>query len=251
MEADMEKMEKTSLLGSIFDVAKVVALAIVIALFIRVFAFQPFNIPSGSMKSTLLVGDYLFISKFSYGYSRYSFPFNIKLFEGRILGRGPERGDVAVFHYKNVDYIKRVIGLPGDHVQMRGGRLFLNDKPLARKRIKPFVTSDFYGHQREVERYLETMPNGKTYQTLDLVKNGAGDDTRVFTVPAGHYFMMGDNRDNSSDSRFKSPIGFVPFENLIGKAQFLYFSHADMSRSTGIFDKLGLVRWDRLISWVR
>lgn len=251
MDAKMEKMEKTSLLGSIFDVAKVVALAITIALFIRVFAFQPFNIPSGSMKSTLLVGDYLFISKFSYGYSRYSFPFDVKMFEGRLWESQPERGDVAVFHYDNVDYIKRVIGLPGDRVQMQNGHLFLNGKPLVRKAVKSFVTNDFYGHQREVKRYEETMPGGRTYQTLDLVENGAGDNTKVYTVPDGHYFMMGDNRDNSSDSRFKSPIGFVPAENLIGKAQFLYFSHQDMSRSTSYFDKIGLVRWERLFSRVR
>jgi signal peptidase I len=251
MEAQMEKVEKMSVLGSLFDVAKVVALAVIIALFIRVFAFQPFNIPSGSMKSTLLVGDYLFISKFSYGYSRYSFPFDLKLFEGRIFGRDPERGDVAVFHYDNVDYIKRVIGLPGDRVQMRDGRLFLNGKPLVRKQVKSFVTKGFYGHKREVKRYRETMPNGKTYETLDLIENGAGDNTKVYTVPAGHYFMMGDNRDNSSDSRFKSPIGFVPAENLIGKAQFLYFSHEDMSRSTGFFDRFGYVRWKRLFTRVR
>ncbi|MCF6198900.1 MAG: signal peptidase I [Hyphomicrobiaceae bacterium] len=244
----MEKLEKTSLLDSFFDVAKVVALAIMIALFIRVFAFQPFNIPSGSMKSTLLVGDYLFISKFSYGYSRYSFPFDMKLFRGRLFGSAPARGDVAVFHYKKIDYIKRVIGLPGDRVQMKEGRLYLNGKPLARKLAKPFITEDYYGHQRSVKRYMETMPNGKTYQTLDLVEKGSGDNTGMFTVPAGHYFMMGDNRDNSSDSRFNAPIGFVPAENLIGKAQFLYFSSKDMSRSKSLPDKFGMVRWRRLFT---
>ncbi len=251
MVAKMEKMEKTSLLGGFFDVAKVVVLAILIALLIRVFAFQPFNIPSGSMKPTLLVGDYLFISKFSYGYSRYSFPFDVKLFEGRLFGSQPERGDVAVFHYKNIDYIKRVVGLPGDRIQMKGGRLWLNGKPLARKLVEPFNTTGFYGHKRQVRRYLETMPNGKTYQTLDMIENGAGDQTQLFVVPKGHYFMMGDNRDNSSDSRFNSPVGFVPAENLIGKAQFLYFSHKDMTRSTGFFDRFGLVRWERLFTWVR
>lgn len=248
MDAEMENLEKTSLLDSFFDVAKVVALAVMIALFIRVFAFQPFNIPSGSMKSTLLVGDYLFISKFNYGYSRYSFPFDMKLFKGRLFGAAPARGDVAVFNYQNVDYIKRVIGLPGDHVQMKEGRLYLNDKPLARKLAKPFITEDYYGHQRSVKRYMETMPNGKTYQTLDLVEKGSGDNTRMYTVPAGHYFMMGDNRDNSSDSRFNAPIGFVPAENLIGKAQFLYFSSKDMSRAKSWLDKLALVRWRRLFT---
>ncbi len=248
MDVEMEKLEKTSLLVSFFDVAKVVALAIIIALAIRVFAFQPFNIPSGSMKSTLLVGDYLFISKFSYGYSRYSFPFDVRLFEGRLFGSAPERGDVAVFNYKNVDYIKRVIGLPGDHIQMKAGQLYLNNKPLARKLATPFVTEDFYGHQRSVKRYSETMPNGKTYQTLDLVENGSGDNTHMFTVPEGHYFMMGDNRDNSSDSRFNAPIGFVPAENLIGKAQFLYFSSKDMSKSKGLLEKFGMIRWRRVFT---
>ena len=251
MGAEMETMEKTSLLGSIFDVAKIVALAITIALFIRVFAFQPFNIPSGSMKPTLLVGDYLFISKFSYGYSRYSFPFDVNLFEGRVFGSSPERGDVAVFHYNKIDYIKRVVGLPGDRVQMRHGRLYLNEKPLVRKAAAPFEITSFYGQHRSVKRYIETMPNGTSYQTLDINENGSGDNTRVYTVPPGHYFMMGDNRDNSSDSRFSSPIGFVPAQNLIGKAQFLYFSHEDMSRATSYFDRLSLVRWQRLFTWIR
>lgn len=251
MDAETNNARETSLLGNIFDIARVIALAILIALFIRILAFQPFNIPSGSMKPTLLVGDYLFISKFTYGYSRYSLPFDFKLFEGRIFGRDPQRGDVAVFNYRNVDYIKRVVGLPGDRLQMRDGRLFLNGKPLKRRLIEPFVTSDYYGHKRKVTRYLETMPGGPSYQVLDMVRNGAGDNTAVFVVPKGHYFMMGDNRDNSSDSRFKSPIGFVPAENLIGKAQFLYFSHKDMAGAKGLLDRLSLVRWGRLFSWIR
>ncbi len=251
MGGKVENMEKTSVAGSIFDIARVVALAIVIALFIRIFAFQPFNIPSGSMKPTLLVGDYLFISKFSYGYSRYSFPFDARLFGGRLFGRQPERGDVVVFHYKGVDYIKRLIGLPGDRIQMKHGQLFLNGKAVPRRAAPSFSTSDYYGHRREVKRYRETLPNGKTYQTLDLVENGTGDDTRVFHVPVGHYFMMGDNRDNSSDSRFRSPIGFVPAENLIGKAQFLYFSHEDMKRAGSYFDWFRLVRWHRLFTRIR
>ncbi len=250
MDVEMEKMEKVSLLGTLVDVAKIVALAISIALFIRVFAFQPFNIPSGSMKPTLLVGDYLFVSKFSYGYSRYSFPFNAKLFEGRLFGRAPERGDIAVFHYQDVDYIKRVIGLPGDLVQMRHGQLYLNGKPVKHKLAKPFTTM-VHGFERHVKRYWETLPNGKTYQTLDSIDEGSGDNTRVYKVPAGHYFMMGDNRDNSSDSRFSAPIGFVPAKNLIGKAQFLYFSHKDTSRAQSFWDRLGLVRWGRLFSWIR
>lgn len=251
MDAEMKKMDKTSLFTLLFDVVKVILMAIVIALFIRIFAFQPFNIPSGSMKPTLLVGDYLFISKFSYGYSRFSFPFDVKLFEGRLFGRSPERGDVVVFNINHVDYIKRLIGLPGDHVQVREGQLFLNGKPVPRKSASPFETDDFYGNHRKVKRDLETLPNGKTYQTLDLIEQGAGDNTRVYTVPAGHYFLMGDNRDNSSDSRFNAPIGFVPAENLIGKAQFLYFSHRDMSGAKNLFDRFSLVRWGRLFHAIR
>ena len=144
-----------------------------------------------------------------------------------------------------------MIGLPGDRVQMRNGQLYLNEKPIARKVGDDFEITNFFGQQRSVKRYIETMPNGRTYQTLDITENGSGDNTRVYTVPAGHYFMMGDNRDNSSDSRFSSPIGFVPAQNLIGKAQFLYFSHADMTRAASYYDRLGLVRWNRLFTWIR
>jgi signal peptidase I len=236
-----------SLLTGFFELARVVALAIVVAMFIRIFLFQPFNIPSGSMKPTLLVGDYLFISKFSYGYSRFSFPFAPRLFSGRLLFSPPHRGDVVVFHYKDTDYIKRLIGLPGDRVQVKRGLLFVNGEVVARRKIEPFPDDGHFGHRRKIRRFRETLPGGPSYETLDLL-DGPGDNTRLYVVPDGHYFMMGDNRDNSSDSRFFSPIGFVPEENLIGKALFLYYSHASGGRGGGWASMFRNVRWGRVFS---
>lgn len=215
--------------GGIWETVKVVFQALVLALILRTFIVQPFSIPSGSMMETLLIGDYLFVSKYSYGYSRYSFPFGIVPFEGRILGQLPERGDIAVFRLPSdtsTDYIKRVIGLPGDRIQMIDSALYINGEAVKRERVDDFVDSDRFGARQSVPRYRETLPNGKTYLTLDLVSTSRADNTDVYTVPAGHYFMMGDNRDNSQDSRF-SNVGFVPFENFVGRAEFLFFSVSD------------------------
>jgi signal peptidase I len=173
------------------------------------------------MMPTLLVGDYLFVSKWSYGYSRYSMPLSPDLFDGRILGSDPERGDVVVFRKpreEDTDYIKRLVGLPGDRLQMREGILFINGQAVPREAVEDFVAED----GTRVPQYRETLPNGVSYMTLDLSPNSAGDNTREFVVPDGHYFMMGDNRDNSLDSRFD--VGYVPFENLVGKAQMIFFS---------------------------
>lgn len=240
-----------SLLGDLYDLVQVVALAIAAAFLIRIVLFQPFNIPTGSMIPSLLIGDYLFISKYSYGYSRYSLPFRLPLFEGRLFGAEPERGDVVVFHFAGVDYIKRLVGLPGDRVQMRGGRLYINEAEVARRPLAPLLTRDLYGYDREIPRYEEVLPNGRRYETLDLIENGAGDTTKAYLVPTGHYFMLGDNRDNSSDSRFSAPIGFVPAENLIGKAQFLYFSKAAPPEDRNAPRKDGFIRWERLLKAVR
>ena len=215
--------------GGIGETISVVVQALLIALVFRTFLFQPFSIPTGSMTPTLLIGDYLLVSKFSYGYSQYSFPFSPPLFDGRVLAMGePERGDIAVFRLPrdpSLDYIKRVIGLPGDRVQMRDGRLFLNGEPVERERGGAYLAENTFGDPVEIPVYLETLPNGVSYQTLDADPNGPGDNTREFVVPEGHYFMMGDNRDNSADSRFN--VGMVPLENFVGKAQIIFFSIGD------------------------
>lgn len=213
--------------------------------------FQPFSIPSGSMRPTLLEGDYLFVSKYAYGYSRYSLPFGLDLFSGRIWSAEPKRGDVVVFKLPSdpsVDYIKRVIGLPGDRVQMRGGVLYINDQAVKRERVGTIDNPDVTEVNRPVEVYRETLPDGVTYDTLDLAPNSIGDDTRVFEVPAGHYFMMGDNRDNSLDSRFG--VGYVPFENLVGRANIIFFSIADKASPLEIWKWPTDVRFGRLFSSV-
>ncbi len=239
--------------GGYRDTIKVVAHALILALIVRTFFFQPFNIPSGSMKSTLLIGDYLFVSKFSYGYSQYSIPFSPALFSGRIWGAEPERGDVAVFRLPrdpSIDYIKRVIGLPGDEIQMIDGILQINGEAVPRERVEDFLMTNRNGRQIRAPRYRETLPNGVSYQTLDLVEDGFADNTGVFKVPAGHYFMMGDNRDNSSDSRVQSGVGFVPFENFVGRADLIFFSIEEEASAWKIWQWPSTVRWGRLFSSV-
>ncbi|MCB1500542.1 MAG: signal peptidase I [Bauldia sp.] len=231
------------------ETVKIVIQALLLALIVRTFLFQPFNIPSGSMKSTLLVGDYLFVSKYAYGYSRYSLPFGPDLFSGRIWASEPERGDVVVFKLprdNSTDYIKRVIGLPGDQIQVTHGVLYINGKAVEREKVDQWVDDDGVRY----DRYRETLPNGVTYLTLDREPDGPEDNTQVYEVPEDHFFMMGDNRDNSTDSRVLSAVGYVPFENLVGRAEVIFFSVGDDSPAWQFWRWPWTVRWDRMFTTV-
>jgi signal peptidase I len=251
-EDDMSVAEKTvKKSGGLGETVSVIIQALLLALVIRTVFFQPFSIPSGSMRPTLLEGDYLFVTKWAYGYSRHSLPFSPPLFSGRIWGSDPRRGDVAVFKFPpnpSLDYIKRVIGLPGDRIQMRDGQLFINDVAVPREKVGQITNRDITEFDRPVDVYRETLPNGVSYDTLDLSPNSVGDNTREFVVPAGHYFMMGDNRDNSTDSRFS--VGFVPAENLVGRANIIFFSIANGSSPLEIWKWPSEMRASRMFTSV-
>ena len=210
------------------ETIKTVIYAVLIALAIRVAAFEPFSIPSGSMVPTLLVGDYLFVSKYAYGYSRYSLPFGMPLLPAsRVFFSEPERGDVIVFKLpadNSTDYIKRLIGLPGDRIQVIDGILHINGEAVKRRATNDFIYERSPGQFSRMSQYIETLPNGVEHLIVEASDNNPNsDNTTVYTVPENHYFMMGDNRDNSNDSRFAG-VGFVPRENLVGRAEFTFFS---------------------------
>ncbi len=233
--------------GGFRETVKTLVYAVLIALVIRTFAFEPFNIPSGSMIPTLLVGDFLFVSKYSYGYSRHSLPFSLPLIPERILESTPERGDVAVFKLpkdNSTDYIKRIVGLPGDRIQVKDGRLHINGTVMPRKRVSDYPLGSFGA--RAVQ-YVETLPGGRQHLIVERRGDvGSLDNTGVYTVPRDHVFAMGDNRDDSLDSRVLIDVGFVPIRNLIGRAEFLFFSHDSSARLWEIWKWPTAIRWSRL-----
>lgn len=218
----------TSAAGETGEIFKTIVFALLIAMVLRIFLFQPFTIPSASMEPNLYEGDYIVVSKWSYGFSKHSIPFSPPLFDGRIMGSAPKRGDIVVFKLprdNKTDFIKRVIGLPGDRIQMIANKLYINDKPVQDVVVSEQEINDIFG-PRPVTEVRETLPEGKSFMTQDFGPGNDLDDTPVYEVPAGHYFMMGDNRDNSIDSRVEqsSGVGMVPAENLVGKAQIILFS---------------------------
>jgi signal peptidase I len=237
--------------GGFGETVSVIVQALLLALVIRTLLFQPFSIPSGSMRPTLLEGDYLFVTKWAYGYSKHSLPFSPPLFEGRIWGSEPERGDVVVFKFPpdpSLDYIKRVIGLPGDTIQMIDGQLQINGEAVPRELVDELDNPDITEMARPVEVWRETLPNGVSYDTLDLSPNSIGDNTREFQVPEGHYFMMGDNRDNSTDSRFS--VGYVPADHLVGRANIIFFSMSGGASPLEIWRWPSELRFSRLFDMV-
>ena len=264
--ADKMRGSIKKLIDETIDLAKTVFWAVLIATVARTFAIEPFNIPSGSMVPTLLVGDYLFVSKWTYGYSRHSFPFSFPPYSGRVFESAPERGDVVVFKYpgptlayKGSDYIKRIIGVPGDTVQVVGGVLRVNGQPVARElRGRADPVEGVLGDQRPrrfpmepvASRYTETLPGGVKHDILEMGDNESLDNTPVFRVPARHVFVMGDNRDNSQDSRAEGSW-FVPFDNIVGRAEFIFYSH---DASAALFNPLtwpGGIRYGRLFAGIR
>lgn len=239
--------DNTSFKNAFWENVKTVFLAIFIALIIRSFFFEPFRIPSGSMYPTLRVGDYLFVSKYTYGYSRYSFPFGLPLFKGRVWYSEPQRGDVVVFRPQNkpnTDFIKRIIGLPGDKIQVIEGRLYINDKMLERHETERYIVDEYVDMPEFYHQYTETLPEGKEHKIIEISDHERiVDNTDVFEVPQDSFFVMGDNRDRSDDSRIS--VSFVPKENLVGKARFIFFSHNDKGEIYEPWTWFRAIRWNR------
>jgi len=238
--------------GGLAENVKTIVYAILIAVAIRTVAFEPFNIPSGSMIPTLLVGDYLFVSKYSYGYSHYSLPLSPPLFHGRIFGQLPQRGDVAVFKLPrdpSQDYIKRIIGLPGDRIQMKAGQLYINGEMVKRRPAGEYI-AEGDGPRMLLKRYLEILPGGREHYILKATDDGPLDNTQEYKVPEGYVFAMGDNRDNSLDSRVLNAVGFVPVENLVGRAEFIFLSIGGSASLWEFWEWPFEIRWRRLFTGI-
>lgn len=223
--------------------------ALLAALLVRSLAFEPFSIPSGSMKPNLLVGDYLFVSKYSYGYSRHSFPFGIVPLRDRVLDGPVERGDIAVFKFPpnpDTDYIKRIVGLPGDRIQVVDEILHVNGEPVGREPLGEARDTDRHGVAHTFRVYRDTLPGGASWRVYESTPDGPLDNTSVYEVPEGHYFAMGDNRDHSSDSRILGSVGYIPAENLVGRAEILFFSVNGSARIWEVWRWPWAVRYGRL-----
>ena len=247
---------KKNLFDSIVDNIKTIFYALIIATIIRSLFFQPFYIPSSSMEPTLLIGDRIFVSKYAYGYSKHSFPFSPPLFKKRLFKKNPNYGDLVVFKTpvdNRTDYIKRLIGMPGDSLQFINGKIFLNNNEILRNKIK---TNTKYkircGNSRlEVVSYEETLPNGKKYIAV-YKKQGSYKNSEKFEVPVDHYFFLGDNRDCSSDSRYLSRVGYVSNTNLVGNAKIIFFSNDTISGSVLKFWNWGnSLRYERFFNLLK
>ena len=234
-----------------FEFFKTIFYAVFIAIIFRSLLFEPYNIPSGSMLPNLLIGDYLFVSKFSYGYSRYSFPFGIvPLPKNRVFSAKPKRGDVAVFKLPSntsINYIKRVIGLPGDTIQMKKGHLFINQNLIMQKEDGSYKHIYKKSFEQNFDKYKELLENGKVYSILNISDFQTLDNTKEFIVPENKYFVMGDNRDNSLDSRANGGW-FVPLENFVGKGNFIFFSISGDTRFWEFWRWPSNIRYSRIFT---
>ncbi len=251
MRAEKEAREaEKSEMGEFFKTA---IIAVLLAMLIRSFLYEPFNIPSGSMLPTLKIGDYLFVSKPSYGYSQYSFPLGVIKFEGREFSAEPLRGDVVVFKLPtnpSIDYIKRVVAMPGERVQVINGRLYINNQIVPREPVGLKKVDNGYGIEDTMMEYIETLPGGVMHRIYEESDQEGLDNTGEFQVPAGHYFVMGDNRDNSQDSRVPDLVGFVPFENLVGRADILFFSIDETADLFKPWTWPGAIRYGRILDGI-
>ena len=248
MSQTVSKADKKARKSELRETIVVIVEALLIALVFRTFLYQPFSIPTGSMQSTLMIGDYFLASKFTWGFGKYSFPLPVP-FNGRLLAFGePQRGEVAVFRNEitGEDYIKRVIGMPGDTIQMKEGRLYINGTMVEREQIGTAEDTDSDMRTVPVLVYKETLPNGVTHTIQEVSDNQGLDNTGEYVVPAGHYFMMGDNRDRSADSRVLNQVGYVPFSNFIGKAEVRFFSIRNNIAPWLLWEWPANVRWDRM-----